>query len=131
MSAISKIRTWIIVSITGIAFFLLVLFLRGDFTYFGFSDALFIPGAIIIAAGGMVLIERGGTFDILRYGFIRLFDSFKREKIKSFTDAYEYSEFRKEHRIRHGFYWLPYVVISAILIVVAFVFMLLGLQTIA
>ncbi len=100
----------------------IMFFVRGDYSFVGASNALFIPGFLLIGFIGLSLIGRTGTYDIVSYGFVRLRDSLRREKVKSFEDAYAYSEYKREQRVRHGSYALPYFVIGGLFIALAALF---------
>ncbi|MFH0993138.1 MAG: DUF3899 domain-containing protein [bacterium] len=43
-------------------------------------DAFFIPGFLIAALGGLVVIDNNEGFDFIRYGFMRFWQMVKRQK---------------------------------------------------
>jgi hypothetical protein len=125
VSSTRKLWTWFGVFLFALIFAAVVLFLRGDYTFAGFSNALFIPGAVVLGTIGLMFVGRNGTFDIVSYSFVRLRDSFRREKVKSFEDAYAYSEYKNTQRVKRGFYTLPFLVIGGLMLIVALLFALI------
>jgi hypothetical protein len=123
-----RLWTWIGVALFSIIFFAIILFLNGDYSFNGFSDALFIPGFTLIAVILFMLVGRAGTFDIVSYGFVRLGESFRKSHTKSFEDAYQYSEYKKEQRIKRGVYALPFLIIGGLFVILALIFALINLQ---
>jgi hypothetical protein len=117
-----RLWTWLGLAAFALILGAVILFIRGDYTLAGFSNALFIPGAVVLGFAGLMFVGRHGTFDVASYSFVRLRDSFRRENVKSFEDAYAYSEYKNSQRLRRGFYILPYLVIGGAFLVVAFVF---------
>ena len=123
-----RLWTWIGVLLFSLIFAGVILVIKGDYTFGGFSDALFIPGFSIISVILLVLVGRAGTFDVVSYGFLRLGESFKRTMTKSFEDAYQYAEFKKDQRLKRGIYVLPFFIIGGLLICLALIFALINLQ---
>lgn len=63
------------------------------------SDACFVPGFLILAVGLLQVASRGGTFDMLAYGFISIFDALRRDVSKrKYKNFYEYRRARQEKK---------------------------------
>jgi hypothetical protein len=120
-----RLWTWIGVLLFAFILAAVILFVQGNYTLAGFSNALFIPGAVVLGVIGLMFVGRNGTFDIMSYSFTRLRDSFRREKVKSFEDAYAYSEFKNSQRLKRGFYTLPFLVIGGLFVLTALVLALI------
>ena len=61
------------------------------------SDAFIVPGLIILCFGALIVSTNGGTFDMLAFGVIKLFDLFKRDVKKSkYRNFYDYRKEQQE-----------------------------------
>lgn len=88
------------------------------------SDAFFAPGVCITGIGLIVWAGSGGVFDMLAYGIITLFDTFRKNisgrKYKSF---YEYRQAKKSENRKLGFLLavgLAFIAVSAIFTILYF-----------
>ena len=60
------------------------------------SDAFFVSGIILTAAGLILFASNGGLFDMLGFAMILLFGVFKRDvSDRKYKDFYEYREAKK------------------------------------
>lgn len=68
------------------------------------SDAFFVAGVVIGGVGLLVFASNGGVFYMLSFGFIRLFDLFRRNiNDRKYKDFYEYKESKKDKKRGFGF----------------------------
>lgn len=60
------------------------------------SDAFFVPGVCLAGVGAIVWASSGGVFDMLAYGVICFFDTFRKDITKrKYKDFYEYRQAKK------------------------------------
>lgn len=118
----SRLINWLVSFAIPTGVFCLIFFLVRKYTYAGASNALFGAGGSLLGILGIILINRQGVFDILGYSFRRLFESFKVGNPKSFEDAYEYGEYRKNKRAESPMFYLPYLVSGIIFLLMALAF---------
>lgn len=60
------------------------------------SDAFFLSGVILTAAGLLLFVSAGGAFDMIAYGFRMLFVILRRDLSKrKYKDYYEYRQARQ------------------------------------
>ncbi len=108
---------------------LLILWAKGTFEqtrlsaiYRDLSDAFFASGAVTLCVGLLICMNNGGAFRMLSYGFIRLIDRFRRDLTKvKYRTFYDYNEAKKDHKSE----FLYLVIVGAVFVVVAVVFLLL------
>ncbi len=63
------------------------------------SDAFFLSGVLLTAAGLLLFASAGGAFDMLAYGFRMLFVMLRRDLSKrKYKDYYEYRQARQEKK---------------------------------
>lgn len=63
------------------------------------SDAFFLSGVLLTAAGLLVFVSAGGAFDMLAYGFRMLFVMLRRDLSKrKYKDYYEYRQARQQKK---------------------------------
>lgn len=86
------------------------------------SDAFFISGVVLTAAGLLVFVSAGGAFDMIAYGFRMLFVMLRRDLSKrKYKDYYEYRQARQEKKRS-----IAYLLIVGIaMLAVAVVFLIL------
>lgn len=99
--------------------FTLFLLIKADYSLWGLSDAFFFSGAVALGLNLLGLISRAGTFDMISYTFVKLIDSFRKNKTASHDSAYEYSEAKKARRKEKRTDWLPGVLVPLLMLVVA------------
>ncbi len=86
------------------------------------SDAFFLSGVILTAAGLLVFVSAGGAFDMIAYGFRMLFVMLRRDLSKrKYKDYYEYRQARQEKK-RSIAYLL---VVGLVMLAVAVIFLIL------
>lgn len=68
------------------------------------SDAFIVPGLIALCFGALIVSSNGGTFDMLSFGVIKLFDLFKKDLKKSkYSD---FNDYRQQQKKRDYDYFL-------------------------
>lgn len=118
----SRLIAWIIVSLFALIFSVLILVIVGEYTYRGFSNALFIPGFAVFAILMLRLVGNWGMFDLLGYSFNRIRHGSRKEDLSEMKTASEYIEYKAEERKKKDHYYLPYIVISLLFIGVGALF---------
>ena len=114
----------VVLTVIAVGVFCAIFFPRQDYSLRGASDACFGVGALYLAAYLYALIRRAGVFDIFEYSFYRLGESFKPGIQKRYPTAYDFSAKRMEKRQeRKSFLW-PYLILAALFLIIAVIFML-------
>ena len=93
------------------------------------SASLVRPAWISAAVGfgvlGMIFVERSGTFDVVNYGFYRLFESFRLDRKKKWDNAGDYKEEKQKKRhASKAAYW-PCLAVSGFFLTMAILFTIL------
>lgn len=109
----------------------LILVVRDSFVKSGqdlikdLCDAFSVPGLIMICFGLLVFATNGGTFDMLAFGVIKLFDLFKRDLTKvKYRTFYDYRHAQQEKK--RSFWYL--IIIGAAFLLVGIVFLIIYYQ---
>ena len=88
----------------------------------GLCDALFIPGAVSLCVGLLVLVSNGGAFDIFAYGGRVFIGMFKKDPLeRKYGSYHQYREARQENK--RSFWYLiivggSYIVVAVILFII-------------
>ncbi len=125
-----KIWYYVITLGVGLVFTLVLVALFGTFTqtsdviiYQNLSNAFFVSGAVLFGVGVVVFTGNGGAYDMLKYGFIKFIDRFRKDVVnKKYHTFYDYHEAQKAKQRS----FLHLVVVGAVLIAIAVVFLLLN-----
>ncbi|MBQ2745616.1 MAG: DUF3899 domain-containing protein [Lachnospiraceae bacterium] len=131
MDTIKKLRKYIIVTIIGILFTMLICWLK-DFSfgmaeqrmYKILSDAAFFSAVILIGFGVMISISNFGLFTAVSYSMKRFFTVFSKdreEKRKNMPSYYEYRAIKLENNVSGAFMYIP----GLLFLVVSIVFTML------
>ncbi len=119
---------YLIVSVISLAIVFCVLLMQNAFTHSGdlllkdLCNAFFVPGVLVLGLGLLVWSTNGGTFDMLAFGVIKLFDLFKKDLTKvKYRTFYDYRKAQQEKERSFS----TYVVVGAVLIVISIVFLIL------
>ena len=88
----------------------------------GLCDAFFIPGAVSLCVGLLILVSNGGAFDMFAYGGRLFIGMFKKDPLERKYGSYQqYREARKENK-RSFWYFIivggAYIVVAVILLVI-------------
>ena len=67
------------------------------------SDAFFVAGILITAAGLLIFSSNEGSFDMLVYGVNSFVDMFRRNSRKKYDTYFDYKESRAGKQIKFGF----------------------------
>lgn len=86
-----------------------------------YSDGFCLGGGLVLAFIGLAWIGRQGTFDVVRYGFYRLVESFKRGDEKRYETAYDYTQAKKEKRDKEKPFFIPYLIVGGLFLTVGIV----------
>lgn len=101
--------------------FLLVLLLRKKFDIVGVCDAFFVASAPALLLPLFVYIARAGTFDVLRYSFYRLVESFRPGEGKRYDTAYDYKLAKQERREKKPVIYWPFFAVGGLFLLVAII----------
>ncbi len=119
---------YLIVSVISLAIVFCVLLMQNAFTHSGdlllkdLCNAFFVPGVLVLGLGLLVWSTNGGTFDMLAFGVIKLFDLFKKDLTKvKYRTFYDYRKAQQEKERSFS----AYVVVGVVLIVISIVFLIL------
>ncbi len=119
---------YLIVFLCSVAMVLLVLFGSDAFHQSGeellksFVNAFFTAGIIVLGLGLLVLCTAGGTFDMIAFGVIKLFDLFKKDLTKvKYRTFYDY---RKAQQEKQRSYW-HYIVVGGAFTLVSIVLLVI------
>lgn len=84
---------------------ILILVSRGAFVKSGkgliidLCDAFSVSGVLVLGVGLLVFATNGGAFDMLAFGFIKLFDLFKKDLTKTkYRTFYDYRQAQREKK---------------------------------
>lgn len=119
--------SWIITFFIGVGIFLGILFWKQMYSVYGFMDACFYPGAILLGIGALLWVANAGLFDSLTYGVSYIFSSFSASKgqERKYKDLSEYSDNKMEKRRENKTYYLPYFVIGGLFLMVSIVLLVI------
>ena len=105
--------------------FCLLFFLRAPYSLRLAADSFFISAAVGFGVLGMIFVERSGTFDVVNYGFYRLFESFRLDRKKKWDNAGDYKEEKQKKRhASKAAYW-PCLAVSGFFLTMAILFTIL------
>ncbi len=89
------------------------------------SDAFFVPGIVMLCFGVLVFATNGGTFDMLAFGVIKMFDLFKKDLTKvKYRTFYDYRKAQNEKKRS----FLHLIIIGAGFLIVGVVFLIVYYQ---
>lgn len=86
------------------------------------TDAFFVAGVLITAAGLLILSSNEGTFDMLSYGMSSFVDMFRKTSQKKYKDFYDYRESRTGKKVKFGFLLICGTVYLAISFIMYFLY---------
>ncbi len=95
------------------------------------STAFFVPGIVISFLGFMSCLNHYGALDFVKYSFSTVAHALRKGAEQPYEDLIDYKESKEETREFEGLVYLPYYIIGAISLIIAFVFYLLYRQYIA
>ncbi|MBQ4272721.1 MAG: DUF3899 domain-containing protein [Clostridia bacterium] len=85
-------------------------------------NAFFVPGAVVLGIGLLIWTANGGTFDMIAFGVIKLFDLLKRDMTKvKYKTFYDYRQAQQDKKRS----FTAYLIIGAVLMVIAVIFLIL------
>lgn len=121
-----KYKGYLICLLIGLAMAIVIMLSKGIFAKNEFvdvmhilTDAFFVPGVLLVCFGLLILASNGGTFDMLSYGVLTLFNLFRKDmsKMKHKT-FYDYRT--AKHEKDRSFLYIVLVGIFYILISMVF-----------
>lgn len=115
------IITSVILTIVNAVLAILILMLKQDFTARGYSDALFISGFSTFLLYLLRFLGSKGSFDLLTYTAVRFRDTFRKEPLKTYEDAYEYLDFKREERRKKQTNFWPHFIVPLVFIITAII----------
>lgn len=114
-----RLWRWLFLSISMLIVASLILVLGKDFTTRGFSNATFIPGAVLFFLFLLRLLKNGGAFDVLGYALARMVHNLRRRDVAEIKPASEFIEDKRISRQKQEFYYLPEIVVASVFILAA------------
>lgn len=66
-------------------------------------DAFFVVGLVMFNMGLLIFTSNEGAFDMMVYGVRSFVDLFRKTNTKKYPTYYDYSESRREKKLRFGF----------------------------
>ena len=85
-------------------------------------NAFFVPGMCTLGLGILIWSTNGGTFDMIAFGVIKLFDLFKKDLTKvKYKTFYDYRKAQQEKQRSFS----AYIVVGAVFIAVSILFLVL------
>jgi hypothetical protein len=117
-SKTEAIVCWVLAVVLPVAGFLGLFFGLGDRTIQWWINSLCIPAVVILLVCAQLWIHRTGVFDVLFFGFYRLFESWRTPDVKKYDLASDYHVAMDEKRQKNKPYYLPFIVISGLFLIV-------------
>ncbi|MBR1955045.1 MAG: DUF3899 domain-containing protein [Clostridia bacterium] len=85
-------------------------------------NAFFVPGMCTLGIGVLIWSTNGGTFDMIAFGFVKLFDLFKKDLTKvKYKTFYDYRKAQQEKKRSFS----AYLVVGAVFMAVSILFLVL------
>jgi hypothetical protein len=113
-SIVEGLISWIVALVLPVVMFFIIFYCFGNRGLQGWIDSLFIPGIVVLLINGQLFIHRMGTFDVLFYGFYRLFESWRNPVDKKYDNAGDYHLAMDAKRQKNKPYYLPFIVVSGL-----------------
>jgi len=121
----NAIISWIIAFVFTCVYFLLITFVRRDWSLMGWYNNFFVTGVLVLLTGGLQTVYWFGAFDMFQYGFMQLFHYMRREpgemKHKDFA---EYRLYRAEKRKKLPLYPWAWIAFGATFMLCSLIFRL-------
>ena len=87
-----------------------------------FCDAFFVAGVVTLGIGLLIWASDNGTFDMVSFGVIKLFDMLKKDITKvKYRTYYDYRQAQQGKK--HSF--TAYLIIGSVLMAIAIIFLIL------
>lgn len=122
---------WVSILLIGVALFCVMLFTKGNYNLYGYLDAFFVPGGVLLCLGVLGWVTQTGQFDIFAYGIGSTFHrAFKYKEPLKDRDLAEYKERKQQERTYKGGFTtlIPYFVIGLAFMIVAIILYVLYLN---
>ncbi len=120
---------YLVLALCNAGIVLLVLFAEGSFSKTGvplltdLSSGFFAASAMTIGLGLLIFCTNGGTFDMIAFGVIKLFDLFKKDLTKvKYRTFYDYRKAQQEKKRNYG----HYLVVGGVMVVCCVLFLILS-----
>jgi hypothetical protein len=112
-------RTWFLIQFFSLSTFALTFILRAEFDLYGVSNALLLPGVLLLSYAGLRLITRTGVYDVGGFSVTALKDSFKSDQKKTFGSFYDYKQYQNDKRKKVSFFSFPYFISGSIYLILS------------
>mgnify|MGYP001297131489 CR=1 FL=1 len=124
-------KRYLIAVFIGASVSLLILLTRGSFAkdiyserYKDFSDAFFVPGALLASFGALIFVAQNGVFDMIKFGVLKVVSMMRSEKHRADYPR-NYNEYLKNQaaksRAAYGYLLFTGAVFLALSAIFAFV----------
>ncbi|MCI2068197.1 MAG: DUF3899 domain-containing protein [Bacilli bacterium] len=118
---------WLVAFVLAAAIFMGVLFGKGNYGLYGFEEACFYPGILLILSGLLVLVASWGAFDMFVYGFRSVFSHMNPDP--NHVDKYaDYTQYVQEKRTQRQYSkppLLPFFVVGGLFLLAAIIMMII------
>jgi hypothetical protein len=122
------IKQWIFPIAIGLILALFVLVLRGQYDWYGVSDAFLFPGMFMVGIILLRMMSRTGVYDVAGYGVSSFRDAFRRDGKKVYDSMVDYQQSHMSRRKNKPLNYLPTLVVGLTFIGLAFLFAQLALS---
>ena len=106
-------------------YFLLIVFLRRDYSIRGWNDSFFVTGVLVLLTGGLHAVGWLGAFEMFQYGFMQIFHYMRPDPgpMKQ-KDYAEYRQYRSEKRKKIPLYPWPWLAFGITFMLCSLIFWL-------
>ena len=122
------IKQWIFPIAIGLILALFVLVLRGQYDWFGLSDAFLFPGMFMVGIMILRIMSRTGVYDVAGYGVTSFRDAFRRDGKKVYDSMLSYQQSQMSRRKNKPLNYVPTLVVGVSFILLALLFAQLALS---
>lgn len=116
------LRAWIFPIAIGLILALFVFVLRGQYDWFGLSDAFLFPGMFMVGIMVLRIMSRTGVYDVAGYGVNSFKDAFRRDGKKVYDSMLTYQQSQMNRRKQKPLTYVPTLVVGFTFIALAFLF---------
>lgn len=120
-----KLKNYIITTVVGLFMVGILLLYKDVFhqestkdVFHVLTDAFFVPGVLITGFGLLVVANNGGTFDMISYGMLLVFNLFRSDMAKrKYKTFYDYRVAKSENKQSYGYFLIIGIGLIAISII--------------
>lgn len=123
---------WAAAIVLAAGIFMGVLFGKGNYDLYGYEEACFYPGVLLILLGLLVLVASLGAFDMFVYGFRSVFSHMNPDPnhVDKYADYTQYVQEKRNQRQYSKPPLLPFFVVGGLFLLAAIIMMVIMRQSI-